>query len=177
MLALPAIAAPPTMRPFLHRLYPNTSRHVWIHSPITLQSRFKTAANHDEDVTPRWKEFCYRLGITAGYDRMGAMKLSLKRFVPRSIVDGPDLGGLQAPASPRSVKRKMALIALAGTLAVVGAATGAYYFAMRPVTLRFAVGPQNSDDVKGIQAFIAAYARENYYSLLRPGLTTGAPAS
>ncbi len=108
---------------------------------------------------------------------MGAMKLSLKRLFSRSIVDGPDLGGLQAPASPRSVKRKMALIALAGTLAVVGAVTGAYYFAMRPVTLRFAVGPQNSDDVKVIQALSQAFSREHNYIRLRPILTDGATAS
>ena len=39
-------------------------------------------------------------------------------------------------------------VTLAGILAVIGAVAGAYYFAMRPVTLRIAVGPANSDDVK-----------------------------
>jgi len=44
------------------------------------------------------------------------------------------------------------LITLAGLLAIVGALAGGYYFAMRPVTLRIAVGPANSDDVKLVQA-------------------------
>src|SRR5258708_760823 len=108
---------------------------------------------------------------------MGAMKLSLKRLFSRAMVDGPDVIGPQSSASPRSVKRKMTLITLAGTLAVVGAVTGAYYFAMRPVTLRFAVGPQNSDDVKVIQALSQAFSREHNYIRLRPILTDGATAS
>ena len=37
---------------------------------------------------------------------------------------------------------------LAGVLAIVGALAAGYYFAMRPVTLRIAVGPANSDDLK-----------------------------
>ena len=41
---------------------------------------------------------------------------------------------------------------LAGVLAIVGALAAGYYFAMRPVTLRIAVGPANSDDLKVVQA-------------------------
>ena len=76
------------------------------------------------------------------------------------MVDGPDVIG---PASPRSVKRKMTLITLAGTLAIVGAVTCAYYFAMRPVMLRIAVGPQNSADVRVIKALSQAFSREHNY--------------
>jgi TRAP transporter TAXI family solute receptor len=108
---------------------------------------------------------------------MGAVKLSLKRLFSRAIVDGPDVIGPPASASPRSVKRKMTLITLAGTLAIVGAVTAAYYFAMRPVTLRIAVGPQNSDDLKVIQAVGQAFSREHGYVRLRPILTDGATAS
>ena len=43
-------------------------------------------------------------------------------------------------------------VTLAGVLAIVGAAAGIYYFAMRPETLRFAVGPANSNDIKIVQA-------------------------
>jgi TRAP transporter TAXI family solute receptor len=93
------------------------------------------------------------------------------------MVDGPDVVGPPAPASPRSVKRKMTLITLAGTLAIIGAVTGAYYFAMRPVILRIAVGPQNSDDAKVIQALSQASSREHSYVRLRPILTDGAAAS
>lgn len=93
------------------------------------------------------------------------------------MVDGPDVIGPPAPASPRSVKRKMTLITLAGTLAIVGAVTGAYYFAMRPVVLRIAVGPQNSDDVRVVLALSQAFSREHNYVRLRPILTDGATAS
>jgi TRAP transporter TAXI family solute receptor len=106
---------------------------------------------------------------------MGAVKLSLKRLFSRAMVDGPEVIGRSA--SPRSVKRKMTLITLAGTLAIVGAVTAGYYYAMRPVTLRIAVGPQNSDDLKVIQAFGQAFSREQSYVRLRPMLTDGATAS
>jgi TRAP transporter TAXI family solute receptor len=107
---------------------------------------------------------------------MGGMKLSLKRLFSRSIADGPELVGPMAPPLP-PVKRKMALITLAGTLAIVGVVAGAYYFAMRPVMLRIAVGPSNSDDTKVIQALSQAFAREHGYVRLRPIFTDGAGAS
>src|SRR5881394_1471345 len=103
---------------------------------------------------------------------MGALTLNLKRSFSHSTVDGPEVSGPQSPVS-RSIKHKMALITLAGTLAIVGAVIGAYYFAMRPVTLRIAVGPQNSDDVKMIQAMSQAFSREHVYVHLRPVLTDG----
>jgi TRAP transporter TAXI family solute receptor len=83
--------------------------------------------------------------------------------------------GPVAPPSPRSVKRKMMLITLAGTLALVGAVSGAYYFAMRPVTLRIAVGPQNSDDLKVVQTLSQSFAHSPVR--LRPLPTDGAVAS
>ena len=42
-------------------------------------------------------------------------------------------------------------------LAIVGALVAGYYFAMRPVTLRIAVGPANSDDLKVVQALAQAF--------------------
>src|SRR3954463_7742032 len=106
---------------------------------------------------------------------MGVMKLSLKRLFSRSIADGPDLVGPQAPPLPRPVRRKMALIMLAGLLAIIGAGAGGYYFAMRPVTLRIAVGPPNSDDVKVIQTLAQAFAHNSVR--LRPIPTEGASSS
>jgi TRAP transporter TAXI family solute receptor len=103
------------------------------------------------------------------------MNLSLKQRFSRSIEDGPDVFGPVAPPSPRSVKRKMMLITLAGTLAVVGAVAGAYYFAMRPVTLRIAVGPPNSDDVKVVQTLTQSFAHSHVR--LKPTQTDGATAS
>src|SRR5476649_652422 len=102
------------------------------------------------------------------------MNLSLKRLFSRSIA-GPDLVEAMAPPSPRSAKRKMMLITLAGTLALVGAVSSAYYFAMRPVTLRIAVGPQNSDDLKVVQTLTQSFAHSHVR--LRPLQTDGAAAS
>src|SRR6202171_1562187 len=102
------------------------------------------------------------------------MTLSLKRLFFRAIEDGPDIIGPMAPPSPRSVKRKMMLITLAGTLALVGAVSSAYYFAMRPVTLRIAVGPPNSDDVKVVQALTQALNNQPHSLVrLRPVQTDG----
>src|SRR4051812_48060860 len=83
--------------------------------------------------------------------------------------------GPRAPPSPRSVKRKMMLVTLAGTLALVGAVSGAYYFAMRPVTLRIAVGPQSSDDLKVVQTLTQSFAHSPVR--LRALQTDGAAAS
>jgi TRAP transporter TAXI family solute receptor len=71
----------------------------------------------------------------------------------------------------------MTMITLAGTLAIVGAVSAAYYFAMRPVTLRIAVGPPNSEDVRVIQGLTQAFARQHNYVRLRPVPTEGAVAS
>src|SRR6201746_186106 len=100
------------------------------------------------------------------------MNVSLKQLFSRSIEDGPDV---VRPPSPRSAKRKMLLITLAGTLALVGAVSSAYYFAMRPVTLRIAVGPQNSDDLKVVQTLTQSFAHSAIR--LRPLPTDGAAAS
>ena len=68
-------------------------------------------------------------------------------------------------------------VTLAGVLAVIGALAGAYYFAMRPVTLRIAVGPANSDDVKVVQPLTQAFAQSRGHVRLRPVQTDGANAS
>ncbi|OYU89391.1 MAG: TRAP transporter substrate-binding protein [Bradyrhizobiaceae bacterium PARB1] len=93
------------------------------------------------------------------------------------MTDGPEVVGPVGPPSPRSVRRKMTLITLAGTLAVVAAVAGAYYFAMKPVPLRIAVGPPNSDDVKVVQALVQAFSRDHRAVRLRPQISDGATAS
>ncbi len=93
-------------------------------------------------------------------------------------MDSPDNASRpMAPPSQRSARRKMTLIVLASLLAVVGLGASAYYFAMRPVTLRIAVGPQNSDDVKVIQSLTQTFARDYNHIRLRPVPTDGAVAS
>ncbi len=69
------------------------------------------------------------------------------------------------------------LIALAGVLALVGLVAGVYYFANRPVTLRIAVGPPASDDVKVIQAMAQLFTREHESVRLRPLVTDSVSAS
>ncbi|MGA7995173.1 MAG: TAXI family TRAP transporter solute-binding subunit [Bradyrhizobium sp.] len=68
-------------------------------------------------------------------------------------------------------------ITLAGILALIGAIAGAYYFAMRPVVLRIAVGPPNSDDLRAVQALTQAFSQAHGYIRLRPVQTDGAAAS
>ena len=103
--------------------------------------------------------------------------MDLKRLFSRSMADGPEVVGPIGLPSPRSVRRKMTLITLAGTLAIVAAVAGAYYFAMKPVPLKIAVGPQNSDDVKVVQALVQAFSRDHRSVRLRPQITDGATAS
>ena len=57
---------------------------------------------------------------------------------------------------------------------VFGAAVGTLYYALRPVTLRIAVGPPGSDDHKVIQAMTEAFASESRTVRLSPITTDGA---
>ncbi len=93
------------------------------------------------------------------------------------MTGGLDLAETSSPPSPRSAARRTALVSLALLLAIVGAVTGGYYFAMRPVTLKIAVGPANSDDVRVVQALTQAFAQNKSYVRLRPVQTDGATAS
>jgi TRAP transporter TAXI family solute receptor len=105
------------------------------------------------------------------------MKLDLKRLFARSMTGGLDLVGPPPPPSPRSAKRQVMFITLAGVLAIVGTVAGIYYFAMRPEILRIAVGPANSDDVKVVQALTQAFTQTRSHIRLRPIQTDGAAAS
>src|SRR6266852_7596438 len=95
------------------------------------------------------------------------------------MTDGPDQDNAEpiAPPSPRSAQRRAAFVVLAGVLAIIGALAAGYYFAMRPVTLRIAVGPANSDDLKVVQALTQAFNQARGYVRLRPVQTDGAAAS
>ncbi|QQN64516.1 TAXI family TRAP transporter solute-binding subunit [Bradyrhizobium diazoefficiens] len=105
------------------------------------------------------------------------MKLSLKRLFGRSMTGGSNLAEAPSPPSPRSAARKTALVTLALVLAIVGALAGGYYFAMRPVTLKIAVGPANSDDLKVVQTLTQAFVQSKGFVRLRPIQTDGATAS
>jgi TRAP transporter TAXI family solute receptor len=90
----------------------------------------------------------------------------------------PDFTEASPPPPPRSAKGRLTFVALAGVLAVVGALAAGYYFAMRPVTLRIAVGPANSDDLRVVQALTQALNNQpNSLVRLRPMQTDDARAS
>jgi TRAP transporter TAXI family solute receptor len=93
------------------------------------------------------------------------------------MTGGLEFAGPPAPPSPRSAKRQMMFITLAGLLAIIGTLAAGYYFAMRPEILRLAVGPANSDDLKVVQALTQAFAQSHSFIRLRPIQTDGAAAS
>ena len=101
--------------------------------------------------------------------------MKLRKLFKRSMDSG--VSKPRAIASRRSVRRRMALITLAGIMAIFGGVAATYYFAMRPVTLRIAVGPPNSDDAKVVQTLTQAFLREKNHVRLRPVSTDGAIAS
>ena len=68
-------------------------------------------------------------------------------------------------------------ITLAAVLAIVGTLAGGYYFAMRPVILRIAVGPSNSDDLRVVQALTQAFTQAHSHIRLHPLQTDGPTAS
>ncbi|WP_298252599.1 TAXI family TRAP transporter solute-binding subunit [Bradyrhizobium sp.] len=87
------------------------------------------------------------------------------------------LGTGPASSSTRSSARRVALVVLAGVLAVIGIVAASYYYAMRPVALRIAVGPPNSDDLKVVQGLSQAFLTSHGRIRLRPIQTEGATAS
>src|SRR4030081_86335 len=106
------------------------------------------------------------------------MNLNVKRLFARSMTGAQDPVGPSMPPSPRSAKRRAMFVMLAGLLAIVGALVAGYYFAMRPVTLRIAVGPANSDDLKVVQNLTQAFNNQrNSVVRLRPVQTAVALAS
>lgn len=94
------------------------------------------------------------------------------------MTDGPAPAEKPAQATPRPGRQRPTFVMLAGVLAIVGALAAGYYFAMRPVTLRIAVGPANSDDLKVVQALTQAFNNQQRSQVrLRPIQTDGAAAS
>jgi TRAP transporter TAXI family solute receptor len=103
------------------------------------------------------------------------MKPSLKGLFARSMTGGLSLA--EPPPSPRSAVRKATFVTIAAVLAIIGALAGGYYFAVRPVVLKIAVGPANSDDLKVVQALTQAFTQTHSHVRLRPVQTEGAVAS
>jgi TRAP-type uncharacterized transport system substrate-binding protein len=80
--------------------------------------------------------------------------------------------------SRRRRKRKgYSLLILAAGIFLFGVAAGTLYLALRPVTLRIAVGPSGSDDQKLIQALAQTFARDRSPVRLSTITTEGATES
>jgi TRAP transporter TAXI family solute receptor len=77
----------------------------------------------------------------------------------------------------RRKNRISALLVLAAGLLLFAVAGGALYLALRPVTLRIAVGPPGSDDQKLIQALAQTFAHDKSSVRLSPVSTEGAAES
>src|SRR3977135_1218418 len=77
----------------------------------------------------------------------------------------------------RRQRRNSLLLLLAAGFLLFGATAGALYYALRPVTLRIAVGPPGSDDEKLIQAMAKDFAADGRAVRLSPITTDGAVES
>src|ERR1700686_4630533 len=77
----------------------------------------------------------------------------------------------------RRKRQSSALLVLAAGIFLFAAAAGGLYYALRPVTLRIAVGPPGSDDQKLIQALAQTFSRDGNAVRLLPVTTEGAAES
>ena len=84
------------------------------------------------------------------------------------------LGTTSGPPLRRRKRKDYSLLVLAAGLLLFAVAAGALYFALRPVTLRIAVGPPGSDDHKLITALAQTFARDGSSVRLSPITTEGA---
>jgi TRAP transporter TAXI family solute receptor len=82
-----------------------------------------------------------------------------------------------ALALRRRKRRISALLVFAAGLLLFAAAAGGLYWALRPVTLKIAVGPPGSDDQKLIQALAQTFSRDQSSVRLAPVSTEGAAES
>jgi TRAP transporter TAXI family solute receptor len=77
----------------------------------------------------------------------------------------------------RQKRRRFSLFILFAGIFIFVAAAGVLYFALRPETLRIAVGPSGSDDQKLVQALAQTFARQQSAVRLAPIPTDGAAES
>jgi TRAP transporter TAXI family solute receptor len=75
------------------------------------------------------------------------------------------------------MKRVTTIVLFAGGLVFTAALIGLLFFSWRPATLRIAVGPPGSEDVKVVQEIAQAFTRERHYVRLRVMVTADAAES
>lgn len=65
------------------------------------------------------------------------------------------------PPRPRRKRKNYSLLILAVGILMFGAAAGALYYLLQPITVRIAVGPSGSEDQKLVQLMAQTFAREH----------------
>jgi TRAP-type uncharacterized transport system substrate-binding protein len=85
-----------------------------------------------------------------------------------------DPNELKEVARQERRRTRTLLLILAVGFMIFGVAAGGLYYALRPVTLRIAVGPPGSNDHKVIEAMADAFASESRTVRLSPIITPGA---
>jgi TRAP transporter TAXI family solute receptor len=103
-------------------------------------------------------------------------------FVPflnmaAAMSSNDDLRETRELSGQRRKRRNSSLLVLAAGLLLFCAAAGTLYYALRPVTLRIAVGPQGSDDQKLVQALAQSFDLDRRAVRLSPITTDGAVES
>src|SRR6266853_4345972 len=88
-----------------------------------------------------------------------------------------DLNEPPGVSARRRKRQNAALLVLAAGVFLFAAAAGGLYYALRPVTLRIAVGPAGSDDQKLVQTLAQIFARDGSHIRLSPITTEGATES
>src|SRR6201984_2480437 len=106
------------------------------------------------------------------YSCKAAGALALRLAPEMSSSDGTS--ATNDAARRRRRRSNSLLLVLAVGFLVFGAAVGTLYYALRPVTLRIAVGPPGSDDHKVIEAMAEAFASESRTVRLSPITADGA---
>ncbi len=102
--------------------------------------------------------------------------MALKDTFTRSLSSPPPQRTVAAARAART-RTRMLIVVLAALVGIGAIAGGITYYATRPVTLRIAVGPPNSDDVKVVQSLSQSFARDHASIRLRPIVTEGATES
>src|ERR1700757_3423511 len=77
----------------------------------------------------------------------------------------------------RRKRKNYSLLVLAAGILLFGSAAVSLYLYLRPTTLRFAVGPPNSDDQKLVQTLAQTFARDRSPIRLTPITTDGSVES
>jgi len=88
-----------------------------------------------------------------------------------------DPGSTSGEPLRRRKRKDYSLLVLVAGILLFGAVAAATYYALRPVTLRIAVGPAGSDDEKLVKALALAFVHDGSQVRLAPIVTDGATES